>query len=160
MDSVPALSHVRHWCRSPASTTHLVRPCSQGLRSLLLESCESLLCSSSMLTGTLAPFLFSGRRTSATRMSPAVVTASLVQVQCVKICGHLAPYPPGCSRQFLAPRPREPDSQRPSCCLPQALSLQGPYVHKGFLSRSSRRDSFRRSLLLTHPDSPVGACFP
>ena len=38
-----------------------------------------------MLTGTLAPFLFSGRRTSATRMSPAVVTASLVQVPCVAI---------------------------------------------------------------------------
>ena len=71
-----------------------------------------LLCSFSMLTGTLASFLFSGRRTSATRMSPAVVTASLDQC-IVYICGHFAPYPPACSRQFLAPRPRAPDSQRP-----------------------------------------------
>ena len=85
-------------------------------------------------------------------MSPAVVTASLVQVHCVYICGHLAPYPPACSRQYLAPRPRGPDSQRPRVASRKHCRCKAPVCIRVFLSRSSRRDSFRRSSLLTHLD--------
>ena len=124
VDSVPTLSHVRHWCRFPASTTHLVRPCSQRLRSC----CQFLLCSFSMLTGV---FFFSDCRTFATHES-CNVTPSLDKVLCVHICG----------RQFLAP---SAGTKIATCCFPQALSLQGPCVHKG-LSLSIFASRFFRSL--------------
>ena len=69
------------------------------------------------------------------------------------LCDHLAPSPPACSRQSLAPRPRAPDSQCPRVVSRKHCRCKAPVCVKVFLSRSSRRDSFRQCSLSTHLDS-------
>ena len=69
------------------------------------------------------------------------------------LCDHLAPSPPACSWQSLAPRPRAPDSQRPRVASRKHCRWKAPVCIRIFLSRSSRRDSFRRCSLSTHLDS-------
>ena len=99
----------------------------------------------------MVPFPFSCRRTCATFMSPAVVTASLVLVPCVIILHRLhlpvrgSPWRRVRGHQThnaLVLPPASTVAARPLCvCV------------KVFLSRSSRRDSFRQCSLSTHLDS-------
>ena len=42
LESVSLLSHARHWCRNPACTTHVVRPCFRGLQADVCTSCTSI----------------------------------------------------------------------------------------------------------------------
>ena len=70
------------------------------------------------------------------------------------LCDHLAPSPPACSRQSLAPRRGHQTHNALVFTPASTVAARPPCVCvRVFLSRSSRRDSFRRCSLSTHPDS-------